>query len=75
MAQAAIPGPVVWTQQIFGAAAARNGGVVRRAVADVKRYGSISLLRQAVRRRGFHLIRTGDQYVDLCHKGDLRILS
>jgi hypothetical protein len=63
-----------WTMQIFSADAVRLGGVVRRARADVQDFGSIRVLKAEVLRRGFHLIRTADQYVVLCHKGDLRII-
>ncbi len=63
-----------WTQRMFGSAAAQRGGVVRRAVSNVKRYGSVSHLKSLVAQSGFHLIRTGDQYVVLCHTGDLRII-
>jgi len=59
---------------MFGSASAQKGGVVRRAVANVRHYGSISYLKSLVARSGFHLIRTGDQYVVLCHTGDLRII-
>jgi hypothetical protein len=70
----AIPNPTKWTMDIFKAASVNNGGVVRRARADVKKHGSYSLLKAEVLRRGFHLIRTGEQYVILCHKGDIRII-
>lgn len=73
MARRAIPAPNVWINQIFSAQAVRNGGVVRRSVNDVKQFASFGRLKRQVLRRGFHLIRTGDQYVVLCHKGDIRI--
>ena len=63
-----------WILDIFGADMAKNGGVVRRAVSLVKEWGSVSFLKSEVRRRRFHLIWTGDQYVVLCHKGDLRLI-
>jgi len=71
----AIPAPGAWIAQIFGAQNANNGGVVRRSVADVKQFGGgLKRLKAEVRQRGFHLIRTGDQYVILCHKGDVRVI-
>jgi hypothetical protein len=63
-----------WTVRVFRANAAKSGGVVRRAVADVKQYGSFRVLKREVLRRQFHLIRTGDQYVILCHRGELRLI-
>lgn len=68
-----IPSPQKWIAQIFTAKQVRNGGVVRRSRDDVKKYASFALLKAEVLQRGFHLIRTGDQYVVLCHKGDIRI--
>jgi hypothetical protein len=62
-----------WIDQIFSAQAVRNGGVVRRSVWDVKKFASFSQLKREVLKKGFHLIRTGDQYVILCHQGDIRI--
>lgn len=74
MAKKAVPSGTAWLDQIFGAQAVQNGGVVRRSVADVKKYSSSATLKFEIRRRKFHLIRTGDQYVILCHTGDLRVL-
>ena len=71
---AKIPSKPSWTKQFFGAQSVRNGGVVRRSVSDVKKIMGVSALKAEVRSRGFHLIRTGNQYVVLCHKGDLRVL-
>lgn len=73
MAKSSIPSPGIWIRQIFSAQAVRNGGVVRRSRSDVEKFASFSMLKAEVLRRGFHLIRTGDQYVILCHRGDIRI--
>lgn len=70
----AIPGPQAWLAQVFSAQAVK-GGVIRRSVDDVKKYGGgLANLKAIVKQRGFHLIRTGDQYVVLCHKGDIRVI-
>lgn len=70
----AIPGPKAWLAQVFSAKAVK-GGVIRRSVDDVKKYGGgLVNLKAIVKLRGFHLIRTGDQYVVLCHKGDIRVI-
>lgn len=74
MGKRPIPTGQVWINQIFSAQSVRNGGVVRRSRADVKKYASFSALKKEVLNRGFHLIRTGDQYVVLCHKGELRVI-
>lgn len=68
-----IPTAQAWIAQIFDAKQVKSGGVVRRSRADVQKYASFKLLKSEVLKRGFHLIRTGDQYVVLCHKGDIRI--
>ena len=72
MAMRAISDGTRWLDQIFEAKAAQDGGVVRRSVEDVRKYASVAALRRRVRDEEFHLIRTGNQYVILCHKGDLR---
>lgn len=74
MARRYVPTGPKWLRQIFRAQSVRNGGIVRRSVADVKKYASFKDLKSEVKRRGFHLLRTGDQYVILCHKGELRII-
>jgi hypothetical protein len=68
-----IPTQSNWIAQIFTAQAVRDGGVVRRSVWDVRKFASFAMLKREVVKRGFHLIRTGDQYVILCHQGDIRI--
>lgn len=74
MARRPIPTGPRWLRQIFRAQSVRSGGIVRRSVADVKKYASFKDLKHEVKRRGFHLLRTGDQYVILCHTGELRII-
>ena len=61
-----------WVDQMFQAQAA-NGGVVRRARADVNRYASLEEIVDEARMRAFHVIETGDQVVILCHPGQLVI--
>lgn len=61
-----------WVDQMFQAQAA-NGGVVRRARADVDKYASLGEIVAEARGRGFHVIETGDQVVVLCHPGQMVI--
>jgi hypothetical protein len=64
-----------WIAQIFSSHAARNGGIVRRSVADVLRFSSPWELESAVRARSFHMFLAGDQYVIVCHpEGELKIV-
>lgn len=60
-----------WLAQIFGAKAARSGGVVRRAVRDVEREIGRDRLKAAVAERGFHMIECGGQFVIICRSADL----
>lgn len=69
-----IPSGSAWIASIFTSQQARSYGVARRARADVKKHASFSALRMEVKRRGFHMIRSGDQYIILCHRGDVRII-
>lgn len=55
---------------IFEAKSARSGGVVRRKVAWVER----NIFVAEVRRRGFHLIEAGNQFIVVCNQGPLRVL-
>jgi hypothetical protein len=63
-----------WIAQIFNTQAAKNGGIVRRKVSSVKKYASLTALLREVRRRRFHLLRCGHQYVVLCNKGSLKVI-
>jgi len=62
--RAARPDP--WIDQIFAARAAVTGGVIRRNVDWVAREIGEERFFLEVRRRGFHLIRAGNQYLILC---------
>jgi hypothetical protein len=70
-----IPTPQQWIAQWFRAKAVQNGGVIRRSVPDVKKYASVALLRAEVKRRKFHLILCGGQYIVLCNKGQIKVLE
>lgn len=63
-----------WIRQIFRAQAVRNGGIVRRKVASVEKYASLADLESEVRRRDFHMIRTGDQIVIICNTGHAQLI-
>lgn len=65
--------PYEYINQIFEADAAKNGGIVRRKIANVEKYSSFKYLVKAVEEKGFHLIKTCDQYVILCSIGKFEI--
>lgn len=66
--------PNAWVEQIFEARTAKNGGIVRRSVSSVKKYASESQLKCAVKRRGFHLVRSNSQYLIYCHTGHIQLI-
>lgn len=61
----------IWLHQIFAAQSASKGGVVRRKIADVDRKIGRDRLEVAVRLRGFHLLKCGNQFIIICDKNDL----
>lgn len=63
-----------WFKRIFSAQAARNGGIIRRSVDTVQGIASEAELVVHVKARGFHMVRSGDQYVILCHHGDFKLI-
>ncbi|PIV73389.1 MAG: N-(5'-phosphoribosyl)anthranilate isomerase [Rhodobacteraceae bacterium CG17_big_fil_post_rev_8_21_14_2_50_65_11] len=63
-----------WIDHMFAAKSARRGSVVRRSRAWVDREVGRSLFEAEVRRRGYHLIETADQFIVVCHNGPIRIL-
>jgi hypothetical protein len=64
----------IWLRQLFAAQAARSGGVVRRNIHDVDRKIGRDRLEVEVRRRGFHLLKCGGQFVIICDKNDLTMV-
>lgn len=60
-----------WCARIFDAKAARNGGIVRRAVRDIEREVGRDAFVAEVSRRGFHLIECGGQFIVICNNGEL----
>ena len=56
----------LWIAQVFDAKAARQGGVVRRAVDDVEREVGRDVFIAAVAARDFHLIECAGQFIVIC---------
>jgi hypothetical protein len=57
-----------WLDQMFQAAVKSRDGIVRRQKPDVRQYASFEDLLKEVRRRGWHLIEAGDQYIVICNE-------
>lgn len=63
-----------WLDDLFSAKAVGKGGVVRRAVRDVDREIGRGVLLSEVRRRGFHLIECGGQFIVICNTGQMQVI-
>ncbi|MEY4985017.1 MAG: hypothetical protein RIR62_3283 [Pseudomonadota bacterium] len=66
--------PEPWIDEIFAAKTAMKGGVVRRNVDWVRREVGEERFFLEVRRRGFHLMRAGNQYLVICSADPVQIL-
>jgi hypothetical protein len=65
----------VWIAQIFETKLAKAGGTVRRKIRNVVTCGSIDELRKECRRRKFHLIMNGDDFVVFCNNEYFTVLE
>ena len=63
-----------WLEDLFAAKAVAKGGIVRRSVQDVEREVGRDALVAAVRRRGFHLIECGGQFIVICNDGRMQVI-
>jgi hypothetical protein len=63
-----------WLRAIFSAQTVARGSVVRRSIRWVEHEVGRDRLLAEVKRRGFHLVECGDQYLIICHNAGLRIL-
>jgi hypothetical protein len=63
-----------WLAELFSAKAVQRGGIVRRAVHDVEREVGREALIGEVRRRGFHLVESGGQFIVICNAGQMRVI-
>lgn len=63
-----------WCDAIFTAKAAAKGGVVRRAARDVDREIGRDTFVGEVRKRGYHLVEIGGQYVVICSAGHMNVI-
>jgi hypothetical protein len=63
-----------WLDDLFSAKTVSKGGIDRRAVRDVEREVGRAALMAEVRRRGFHLIECGGQFIVICNPGQMQVL-
>lgn len=66
--------PDAWIDQLFSTRAAQRGAVVRRSMAWVDREVGRDRFIEEVRKRGFRLIRTADQFIIVCHRGPIELV-
>ncbi len=65
--------PDTWIRLIFSAQAAK-GGVVRRSIAWVDREVGRERFLDEVRRRGFHLLASSNQFIVICNRDPVQVL-
>ena len=63
-----------WLDTMFQAKSVLKGGIVRRAVHDVEREIGRAAFVSAVRRRRFHLIECGGQFIVICNPGQMQVI-
>jgi hypothetical protein len=63
-----------WIDQIFASQIAKRGGVVRRKVSSIDRFSSRPALKRECKRRGYHVVAHGDQWLVFCDKAQVSIV-
>ena len=66
--------PDSWIDHVFSAKAVERGGVVRRSVTWVEHEIGRERFLQEVRRRNFHLLESGGQFIVICSRAPIRKL-
>ena len=66
--------PDRWMAEFFASKAAMTGGVIRRSRREVDTLIGVDRLELEVRRRGFHLLACGSQYLVVCDPGEIRTI-
>ena len=64
-----------WLDQIFNSQIAQIGGVVRRKLSSIRRYSSEAELKAEVKRRGYHIVEHGNQWLIFCDQAAVRIIA
>lgn len=59
--------PEIWLDNVFAAAQARRGGVLKRQVRDVERICGLDLFLSEARKRGFQILRNGRHFIIICN--------
>ena len=64
----------LWAERLFSAQAVASGGVMRRSVRGVERDVGRAAFVAEVRRRGFHAVECGGQFVIICNTGLMQVV-
>lgn len=65
---------MAWVNALFSAKSVQRGGVIRRSVRSIEREIGCAAFEAEIRRRGFHAIEIGGQYIILCNSGHMRVI-
>ena len=63
-----------WLEQAFQAQQVQAGGIIRRSVKSVLRNSSEEELKDVVEQLGFHMVKSGKQFIILCNPGDFKLV-
>lgn len=66
--------PDLWLHRIFHAKSARDGGIVRRSLADVDRMIGRDRLERELVRCGYHAVENAGQIVIFCNNEPITLL-
>jgi hypothetical protein len=62
-----------WIDKMFKAKIVKRDGVVRRKRSTVEKCASYEELLSTVKKKRYHLIETGEQYVVMCNAGKFKV--
>lgn len=66
--------PYEFINSMFDAQIAKSGGIVRRSKKTFEKNKiSLQFLVEAVKKKNFHLIESGDQYIVVCNSGIFKV--
>ena len=63
-----------WIAQAFASKIAKRGGVIRRKVSSIERFASQHAFLAECKRRGYHVVAHGDQWLVFCDKAIVNIV-
>lgn len=62
-----------WIQGMFNSKIVKKEGVVRRKKSMIDERGAFEDMLESVKKRKYHLIETGDQYIIICNQGRIKM--